>query len=166
MKYLICFFVLYWIYLVINQYRKIYSINSLINKYESFFDQLPGSNDTSFIRSMIKTKPMLEEHLSWLSTLNISYHQKNDKELIRAYFEAYTSLLEVKDKYDYNLKKTQNPLNALKEFIKIPSTLIKYLDINIKPGLDKIVNLIIWIIVFLLNMYSDEIKVLIKNIYN
>lgn len=57
-----------------------------------------------------------------------------------------------------------NPLSALKKIIAFPSLILKYF--GFQPGIhaSRLINLLGWILTYLLGLYQDEIKALINSL--
>ena len=51
-----------------------------------------------------------------------------------------------------------NPINTLKKIVSFPSFLIEFFGFH--PGIhaSRLLNLIVWILAYVLGMYQDEIK--------
>lgn len=58
-----------------------------------------------------------------------------------------------------------NPINSVKTFFCIPSLFIKWIGFKPNPSFAKILNLLCWILTYLLGIYSDEIKTFINSLF-
>ena len=68
------------------------------------------------------------------------------------------------------LKSAFNPIQSLKTLISLPGTALSWVGISHKNSSSTVLNILCWIAVYLLGLYSDEIKELInlvlKNLIN
>ena len=68
------------------------------------------------------------------------------------------------------LKSAFNPIQSLKTLISLPGTVLSWVGISHKNSSSTVLNILCWIAVYLLGLYSDEIKELInlvlKNLIN
>lgn len=68
------------------------------------------------------------------------------------------------------LKSALNPIQSLKTLISLPGTVLSWVGISHKKSFSTVLNILCWIAVYLLGLYSDEIKELInlilKNLIN
>lgn len=70
--------------------------------------------------------------------------------------------LSMKRNYIYqDFKSSFNPIHAVKTLFTIPSSLIEWIGFNPSAIVSRVVNIIGWIVSFILGLYSEEIKALI-----
>jgi hypothetical protein len=94
----------------------------------------------------------------------MEYGQSN-KENYMAAVDHYHYLLMKRNYLNQDLKTALNPLTAIKNIFSFPSAFIKWIGFSPKETTSKLFNLFSWLIVFLLNLYGDEIKALIKLLF-
>ena len=93
-------------------------------------------------------------------------YDKSDEENYNAAINAYNSLLMHQAYAVDNILQSFNPLAALKTLLQIPSFLLGYLGARPKNTFSKLFNIVVWIIVYLLNMFQGEIKTLLMPVFH
>lgn len=61
-------------------------------------------------------------------------------------------------------KTSFNPFRALKTLFSLPGLALSWFGMPQKISLSRLLNLLCWILVYLLNLYSDEIKLLLNSL--
>ena len=108
--------------------------------------------------------PAIRRHVGFYSMSNAGH----SKEAIVNFKEASHAYSELLMKQDYavdTLKRTFLPSLSLKTLLKLPSFFWKYIGLKPETISNKILSSLSWIILFLLNLYKEEIKVLISSIF-
>lgn len=146
--------ILYAINLV-KHFLKIVQIKKVLSKIRIIVNSGKNTSDSSFKEEIFSIAPEINElsgsynHIS-RNTLNLPQ-------------ELLYSIDSLKDKLDYaryNFKKNINPIyffkNLILQILNIPSAFIKLFGFKIKPKTSKIINILIWIILVILDAFISH----------
>lgn len=163
-------FLLFYVANVINSAFHIREINTVINL---LCEYLNSFSHPDFVRTSITFAQQSSAYSQELLNVLKSYPT------IRKYESIYITPMEygqpdsqnylaAKDHYNYllmkrnyliqDLKYALNPLRTFKSIFFFPNSLIKWIGFKPKLMTSKLLSLCCWLLVYFLDLYSDEIK--------
>lgn len=172
MKFFLLFYFLVYLYFVLKNFfvfckiRKVTNIlgnylNSVtINKYYSD-DLIKKDNYQKCLDDVLFYYPTISEFADIYEPLQ--YGVSDIQNLISAN-KLYNNLLMNSNFIAHSFIKSLNPIYALKQIIKIPSSFITWIGFNPSSMFSKLFNILCWLLAFALNMYSEEIKTFISTL--
>ena len=174
-KLLFITFIAFYIMGICSSIFRVREINIILNILQNYLDSIPA-NKLSFapIEDLVWQSPSYQEKLcdvlAHYPTIlkyehyyveNMGYGQPHLQNY-RAAIEHYNNLLMERNYINQDLKNSFNPLTAIKKLFSFPSTFIEWIGFTPETTISKLFNVFTWLIALFMNMYSDEIKILIK----
>lgn len=163
---------------VLNSFSKIHQINRCIKallKYLSIAKNIvPYEGQSQKINNNVEYQhalydvlhlyPLILKYLSVYSP-TLGYNYSNEK-LFSNSLSIYYELLKKRDFLIHNFKESLNPVVSLKRLVLLPSALLNWIGFSPNAAFSKISSLLIWILVYLSNLYSREIKDFLTFLFN
>ncbi len=169
---MICYLALIWfvVYVttVIRNICAVKDVGKSIQILKSYLDSASMSASGYFEKydsydsckaELLKRYPVIAKQGSFYSA-TLAYGN-TDPKTYRDSISLYNELLMTQNYRLQDLKESFNPLSSLKLIASFPSTLIRWIGFDPKEASLKIINILGWIVTYLLGMYSDEIKALV-----
>lgn len=172
MKYLLLFYLFVYIYFVISNFLNVRKIRKLINVLS---DYLNSASIKSHYQSGIIKKDNYQQCLNEVlfyypdivkfknSFERLEYGVPDKQNYIAAY-QIYNELLMEGNFITHKFIDSLNPVYALKKMFKFPSSLISWIGFKPSTMFSKLLNIFCWLLTYILNMYSYEIKLLISTL--
>lgn len=170
-KFLLIFLCILYLGTIANRFLKLRKLVSCLDALSSFlnsatltsYDCLNKKNNFEEMKNeVLSMYPDISDFTNaYSSALSYSY---TDIENYKNSFDLYTELLMHRNFLFKAFKESFNPFTAIKNMFSIPITLIRFLGIKPNVSFTNFINLAIWVIAFLLNLYSKEIKNFITQI--
>lgn len=164
---------------IVKAFMKILSTKKLLEALSKFIHSVSiektdfGCNETFRKKSdfeankcaVLSLVPAINRALdSWFGC-GMDYENTDEKNY-RAAVTTYNKLLMTQNYKIDEFKQSLNPFYGLKTLFRLPSILLKWLGINFKGAGNKLLNIISWIIVYLLYAYQAEIKTLLSWLFH
>ncbi len=115
------------------------------------------------LNSLLEYYPVISKHTNFHSA-DLSYSNK-DYENYRNAVSLYNDFLMLQNYSIHDLSASFNPLKSLKFIAAFPIMLINWFGFKPKESFSKFINVLGWIITYLLGMYSAEIKLIINSLF-
>lgn len=152
---------------ILSVINKIFQATSCIRKLQKFLSStspsgysLSGNRYQRYLNGVLRIYPRICKLYPWSSS-QLSYG-KTDRE---NYFSSRNLCNELRMKRNFLVQElidSLNPVSVIKFLLSFPSALLSSIGIKAKPSSKKFLNLIGWIIAFLLDTYKPEIKSVIN----
>ena len=172
MKYLLLLYFFVYIYFVISNFLNVRKIRKLINVLNDYLNSANIGN--YYPNELIKKdnyQHCLNEVLFYYPAIvkfKNSFERLEygvpDKQNYIAAFHIYNELLMEGNFITHKFIDSLNPVYALKKMFKFPSSLISWIGFKPSVMFSKLLNIFCWLLTYILNMYSHEIKLLISNL--
>lgn len=154
--------------IIVKRFLELHKIVSCLDTLADFLNSAaPTSGDylnktgdyDKNLQKVLLKYPVMSDFTNFYSP-QLSYSQ-TDKEIYKNSYRLYNELSMCRNYLLKELKEAFNPLIAMKATFSFPITLIRFLGINPNITFANFINLIAWLLAFILNLYSNEIKMLI-----
>jgi len=152
---------------ILSVINKIFQTTSCIRKLQKFLSStspsgysLSGNHYQRYLNRVLRIYPRICKLYPWSSS-QLSYG-KTDRENYFASRDLCNQLCMKRNFLVQELIDSLNPVSVFKFLLSFPSALLGSIGINTKPSSKKLLNLIGWIIAFLLDAYKPEIKSVIN----
>lgn len=170
-KIFVIFLFLMYLGIILKRFLRISDIAICLNALLDFLNSATLTSHSSLSKDsdckeklniVLRIYPKISEFTNFYSpTLSYSYSDvENYKNSVRLYNELQMQ----KNFLIRDLKKSFNPLIAIKSTFSLPITLMQFLGIKPSLNFSNLINLAAWIIAFILNLYSVEIKALLNHL--
>lgn len=117
---------------------------------------------TSAEYKVLKKYPLIREFKSTYSN-SLSYSNSSGTNYVNA-VNLYNQFLMSRNDLIHDLKRSINPIRAVEQLFLLPSSIIRFIGFNPKNMMTKIINILVWTITFIINLYGEEIKILIESL--
>lgn len=161
-----------YIYTIIRCFLKIKEIDMLIDVLEKYLDSVKNNShrDISFNDDYVDSLSLLLHHYPKIVNCLGFYipdleYGADAKETYKNAFCIYNDLLMSRNYAVDRFLNSFNPSISIKKFLRIPSTLLKWMGFNFDSDFIKIINLLGWLLAYFLNLYAPEIKTLISTFF-
>lgn len=163
-------FSLYYLYLLLSRTLIHISLLNLIKELNSQIDHvIKKHTETRSINErdlygIIQLMPRINDHLHLSCFFNDLSYNKTAIENFKIALNLKNQLRTASDYSSNNLKKIFNPIYVFKKFIQLPSQFIGLLGFKLNNRGKALSNLLLPILIFFLNLYSQEIKIIISKL--
>lgn len=170
-KYALIVWVIAYVFYIADCIRDVRSVGKCIFKLLNYLESADAGagffqkheDYVQRLNELLEYYPAITKHTSFYSsTLSYGY---SETENYNNALSIYRELLMTRNYKIHALKRAFNPLVSLKRIFSLPSIIIKWIGLEPSDRTKKIINLLGWIITYLLGMYSDEIKSLINSLF-
>lgn len=172
MKFLILFYLLIYVYFVAKNIFllcKIRKAITVLNNYlnsaimpKSYYDEIiKKDNYQQCLNEVLFYYPDIVKFQNSFERLEYGVP---DKQNYIAAYQIYNELLMEGNFITHKFIDSLNPVYALKKMFKIPSSLISWIGFKPSTMFSKLLNIFCWLLTYILNMYSHEIKLLISTL--
>lgn len=164
-------FILTYLYSIISNFSQILQLDKCLDalvsflnsgRYSSYGQIIKNENFDKCLSELLFRYPLICKFTSFYSD-TLSYGE----DISTTYTSAVKLYNDLRMKRNFlvdDLCTSFNPLSALKKIIAFPSLILKYF--GFQPGIhaSRLINLLGWILTYLLGLYQDEIKALINSL--
>lgn len=171
LKFLTILLIVMYVWSILDNVVKFIKITSCINTLYNFLKStsptsythsLAGNDYRDKLNAVLAKYPDICEFTSYYSD-SLRYGESDYKNYV-ASASLYNELLMQRNFLRKDIINCLNPINAVKIMISLPSSISKQLGFKIKPTLAKFLNVLGWIIAYVLSMYTEDIKALINSL--
>lgn len=171
LKYLIILLISLYVWSILDKIIKFIKITSCIDTLSAFLRStspspyghcLVGDNYKNQLDAVLAKYPDICEFASLYSD-TLRYGESDYMNYVSS-SNLYNDLFMQRNFLRKEIFTCLNPINAVKLFVSLPSSIIQLLGFQISPSVTKVLNLVAWFIAYLLGMYEDEIKALINSL--
>lgn len=175
LKYFLLLLIIY-VYTIIRNIINLRNINSCIQILKDYLSSADfhltsynqpvlakKSNYNTNLAKLLAQYPEISKFTTIYSP-SLSYGA-TDEDTYQKAVKLFNELLMSRNYLERDLKSAFNPINALKNLLALPSFFISSIGFNLSSISSKLINVIGWIAAYCLNIYSDEIKVLISSLF-
>ena len=170
MKYLLFLFIAIFIWQVIRSFLRLMKILSCLECLKDFLLSATASPSGLINKTPdydINLNKVLSKYpdISIFSSIygpTLSYHM-SERKIYDNSITLYNDLRMRRNFLISEVRSSFNPLKAVKTLLSFPSSLFNLLGFNPRVSTARILNVITWVLAYLLNLYGSEIKTLIES---
>ncbi len=172
-KYLFIALVTIYVYTIAYHFFRLKEINSIIDTIEKYLSSIKmkayGSPEllddyAACLNKLLFRYPKIVKLLGFYCP-DLEYGAPT-QETYRNAVRIYHDILMKRNYVISDFWESFNPIVAVKKFLQIPSTFLNWIGFNLKSSSIKFINLIGWLLAYMLNLYADEIKLLITSFFD
>ena len=164
-------FILTYLYSIISNFSQILQLDKCLDalvsflnsgRYSSYGQIIKNENFDKCLSELLFRYPLICKFTSFYSD-TLSYGE----DISTTYTSAVKLYNDLRMKRNFlvdDLCTSFNPLSALKKIIAFPSLILKYFGFQPGTHASRLINLLGWILTYLLGLYQDEIKALINSL--
>lgn len=173
LKYLLIILIFIYIHTIVQHFLKIKEIDSIIDVLEKYGTSVKtdscgniifSDNYNESLNLLLHYYPKIVDCLGFY-TPTLEY-RTSPKDTYKIASHIYNDILMERNYAVNDLTKSFNPIISVKKLLRIPSTFLKWIGFDFGSASIKFINLIGWLLAYFLNIYSEEIKVLISSFLN
>lgn len=170
-KFFLLLFAVVYIASIVSCVSRIKQVNKCLNllaafinsgKYSAYGQIIKNDDFDKNLSEVLFYYPMIQRFCNFYSC-SLSYGENSTKNYNSA-IELYNQL-RMKSNYLFDdLRRSFNPLNTLKKIAIFPSLILEFFGFQPNMYASRFLNLVGWILTYLLGLYQNEIKALISSL--